>query len=296
MKTAKNAAAWSAMLAISVAAGGCGAPPEDEGEQAGVIALDEQTGEIALAATTTWTLLPGSARDVAGGSVDAWVIGTASYSGGYRVYRWNGSRGNWDASNRGGVRITAEYGTGRPWIVNNGNEVWRLPSGTSGTWVKYNGCAKDIGAGIDSTQVWVIGCNAVGTGGNLEIYRINSPTSRTLVSGGAVRIGVAPGGVAWVVNAAGRVYRRTTNTTAGAWEPMSANGRANDIAPNGSSADTLAWIIGRASGSSGNSIEYLPYAGASWVRVNGSAVSIGTTGFGPKIVSNNIRQIFWGGF
>ena len=49
----------------------------------------------------TWELMPGAAKDIGAGSDGSiWVVGTNAVSGGFGLYKWNGS--GWDAASGGG--------------------------------------------------------------------------------------------------------------------------------------------------------------------------------------------------
>jgi hypothetical protein len=81
------------------------------------------------------------------------------------------------------------------------------------------GAAQDIGMGADGS-LWAIGTSPQ-TGG-FRIYRMASPGVWTVDSNGAsgaVRIAVAPDGSPWVVNNAGNVYHKTSNSpSSGVWQ------------------------------------------------------------------------------
>jgi hypothetical protein len=255
------------LILACVLSSGCGAPPEALTEdESGVGTAQQPLLEV------NWHRVDGAGHDIGASAAGAWVLGTAPYSGGFRAYRWIQPSSAWEASNIGGDRIAVERLTGRPWIVNNVNQIWHLPAdSTTGTWVRYPGCARDIGAG-DPGVVWFIGCDRISGTNDYAIYKVNGMNAPIRSNGGAVKISVAAyDGLPWVVNSAGRVYRRTSpypEPSRGGWQSMSANGRAYDIAANCSNCFPAdAWIIGRVSANGGFRIEYLPSPGESWVRL-----------------------------
>jgi hypothetical protein len=82
-----------------------------------------ERSDIYVRRGTTWTKLPGKARDIgASGDGQAWAIGTDRTEGGYRVWRWTGS--TWERSNGGGVAIAVSP-EGIPWVVNDQRNIYR---------------------------------------------------------------------------------------------------------------------------------------------------------------------------
>ncbi len=86
------------------------------------------------------------------------------------------------------------------------NDLVTYPSQT-----KMQGAARDIDA--KNGQVWIIGTGAVGN--DYEIHKL-AGSSWTKVDGAARRIAVEKSGAPWVVNSAGRIYRRVNNR----WQQM----------------------------------------------------------------------------
>ncbi len=74
---------------------------------------------------------------------------------------------------------------------------------TSPSQTKMPGAARDIDA--KNGHVWIIGTTAVGN--DYEILKL-AGSSWTRVDGAARRIAVEKSGIPWVVNSAGRIYRR----------------------------------------------------------------------------------------
>jgi hypothetical protein len=57
-----------------------------------------------------------------GSNGSVWVIGSSAQPGGYNIARWSGS--GWSGIFGGAVRITVD-GSGLPWVVNNGQLIYR---------------------------------------------------------------------------------------------------------------------------------------------------------------------------
>lgn len=191
---------------------------------------------------TSWESLPGSARDIGvGADGTAWSIGADTVYGSddYSIRKWNGS--GWDAADGGGIRVAVDP-LGIPWIVNSAGQIYRrtVNDARTGFWATIPGSAKDIGIGSDGT-VWAIGTTAIGT--DFTISKWDGSNWTELVDGGALRIAVGPTGIPWIVNSAGQIYRRSTNSaTSGSW--FSLPGGAKDI---GVGPENYAWIIGSTS-------------------------------------------------
>ena len=170
----------------------------------------------------------------ADGSV--WLIGTDPVGAGsdFGVCKWNGT--NWDGVGGGGVRI-AVGPDGTPWVVNSAGQIFhgqltieldraRLSSEgvvngddrrtafapgplLSITWgAPLPGLGKDIGVGADGS-VWLIGTNPVGAGSDFGVYKWNGTNWDGLANNGGVCIAVGPGGLAWLVNSVGQIFRRS---------------------------------------------------------------------------------------
>jgi hypothetical protein len=265
----KRADRRGALLALCLVATGtgCGTVENDQSEtgapaemSAALVPGAEPDGLAAASDAdlpilgATWERITGGGYDIA--AVDpsdnpgTWVVGTIQYDGGYRIYRYNPTKPTnpWDAADLGGVRVSAEWITGRPWVVNNRGEIWYMQTAkaegsansASGNWIHYPGCAKDIGAGPSFSTTWYVGCQA-NSAGNYAIYQVGFSGPITS-DGAAVRIAVNIEGVPWVVSAAGYVYQRTsTSATSGTWQVRSGAGKASDIAV----INTVPWVVSR---------------------------------------------------
>jgi Tectonin domain len=154
-----------------------------------------------MSLSATWLQLPGAGTDVGvGADGSLWVIGTNGTTGGFGIFRWNGT--SWDQVDGGGVRIAVDP-NGAPWVVNNRNQIFQM---VGGTWELRPGAGTDIGVGADGS-VWVIGTN--GTTGGFGIFRWNG-TSWDQVDGGGVNISVDEGGPALVTNDRNHIFELTS--------------------------------------------------------------------------------------
>ena len=158
-----------------------------------------------------------------------------------------------------------------------------------------SGLANDIGAGGTSSNeaVWVIGTAPIGTNGDYTIHKWNGSTW-VASDGGARRVAVEPNGVPWVVNAAGKIFRRTSSSpTSGGWQEMP--GLAHDI---GIGANGAVWAIGTiAVGNNDFSIHQ--WNGAAWVvttngagAIDGGAVKIAVGPAGVPWVVNSAGNVY----
>lgn len=93
------------------------------------------------------------------------------------------------------------------------------------TWKYLPGMASDLGAGYGvDKSLWIVGKTAVNGGYAIQKYNYATKTF-TLVPGGAVRIAVGAGGVPWIVNSLGQIFKRVNNSQ---WQQLP--GTALDIA------------------------------------------------------------------
>jgi peptidoglycan hydrolase-like protein with peptidoglycan-binding domain len=182
--------------------------------------------------TQAWVRRPGCATDIAvGWDNSVWVLGcTLASSGGYRVYKWNGTSWDRDPNDIGGVRITVgmrdpDFTLHVPWIVRDDGHVLRRNSGdiASGVWHFLPSTAgvpivlgTDIAAGAEG-NVWMIGKTA--RSGGFPIYTWNEqrflddggqpPAKQNRwisVAGGALNVTVDRDGTPYIVNDAKFAY------------------------------------------------------------------------------------------
>jgi hypothetical protein len=243
--------------------------------------------------------MPGAARDIAaGGTVGnevVWIVGNTARTGGYNLFKWDGSS-TWVMATGPEGAIHIAVGPDRiPWIVSDNGTIYKR-SGTlasSGSWSVIAGCAKDIGIGGDSS-VRIVGCTAV-TGG-FGLYKWNGSNDWTASNNGSgVRISVGPTGVPWVVNSSGTLNRRTTSSPlSGSWDSL--GGGAKDV---GVGFHGFAWKVSDTPATGGFSL-YLrdeqpagntgvPVASAvaKWVPFPGGGTDIASGATGPWVVKSN---------
>jgi Tectonin domain len=110
------------------------------------------THEIYRHDGTAWVKMPGAANDVGCGSDGSvYIIGTAAFPGGYKIYKWNG--GDWnEVGGQGGIRVDVGN-DGNAWVV---TEKGSIHQRVGNLWRAYPGYASDIGIGPKG-QAWVVG-------------------------------------------------------------------------------------------------------------------------------------------
>ena len=151
------------------------------------------------------------------------------------------------------------------------------------TWQVMPGLATDVGVG-DNGAVWIVGAGAAD--GGFGIYKWNG-SDWDVAGGGAVRIAVDHAGRPWIVNDAGKIYRRTTDSpTSGSW--MAMPGSATDI---GIGGDSSVWVLGTNLIAGGYGV--YKWNGASWdVSPGGAGLRIAVGPDGAPWIVNNEGRIF----
>jgi peptidoglycan hydrolase-like protein with peptidoglycan-binding domain len=143
------------------------------------------------------------------------------------------------------------------------------------------GSARDIGVS-SAGAAWVIGTNAVG--GGFGIHKWNG-SDWDAADGGAVRIAVEPGGVPWIVNDAGVIYRGLSSAVGSVgWQQQP--GCAHDI---GIGANGSVWVIGCTAVDGGFRIH--KWNGSDWDVADGGAVRIAVGPTGIPWVVNSFGRI-----
>lgn len=223
-----------------------------------------------------WEEIPGEARDIGvGPDGSVWAVGASHYGYDYGLYHWDG-RG-WHEQRGSAVRVDVDA-RGRPWIINDDHEIWRLDHGY---WERIPGAAHDIGIGADGS-VWVVGVSA--RGGGYGIYRMGR-YGWIEHEGSGLRIDVAPDGTPWVINDEDRIFR----LEGGQWRRVP--GSARDI---GIGADGSVWVIGADERAGGYGV--YRYTGSGWLKIPGSGRQISVGPDGAPWVVNRDGNIYrgWG--
>ncbi len=188
-----------------------------------------------------------------------WVLGTNVVGQGWGVFHFQ--NGIWFMDQNGGAGETIAVGPNDvPWVTNFQGVVMSKASGdpSTGTWANLGapgGAASDIAVSASlGNKAWAIGPTRFGNGAIYAWEGPNNPTVWDLdnAGGAANRIAVDAVGFPHVVNAAGAIFRKTTNNaTSGAWAelPAPAPGvAAVDIGINNDNAPTnqgdYIWVTG----------------------------------------------------
>ncbi len=165
----------------------------------------------------------------------------------------------------GAVMIPPYLGQKRTLIVDDNVAISALYD----TWQSLPGCATDLAIESFTNGVWSIGCTPQAGGYQIQQWNGSGWTPAS-GNGSALRIAVAlntpspDGARPWVVNSAGSIFRRTTNTAAsGTWQQMP--GCATDIAAGASSGKV--WSLGCVIGAGGYEIR--AWNGSAWVTATG---------------------------
>jgi hypothetical protein len=200
------------------------------------IALDREPqmdDRVCFAALySPWQEMQGNATDIGTGAWTDWVVETtaAPEGGGNKIFVGEyGSNGFfWRLVPGLGATRIAVGPDGVPWIVTNGNYLYRrtTSSGTSGSWQQMTNCTRDIGIGANG-QAWRTSCS-IGTVSKWNGYNWLSD-SAALTDGS--RIAVGPTGIPWVVKLDGTIWRRSSADPAnGTWQQLTTTKLAQDIA------------------------------------------------------------------
>lgn len=230
---------------------------------------DAKTFTYSEATGSGWSLLSGSAKDVASGGESTFVLGTNAVAGGWGVWEQTGS--TW-SSFPGGLVDIAVGPDGNPWGINSAHEIWRY---AGGSWNKLPGSAYDIAVGPDGTP-FVLGTNAVAGGWGIWTW---SGSSWNPFPGGGTRIAVGAGDNPWVVNSENQIWAYS-----GSWGQLS--GSAVNIAANAYSV----WVLGTNSVPGGNGLWY--FTGSGWASIPGGGVNLAVPASTLPIVTNSSNQIW----
>ncbi|HXI56220.1 MAG TPA: peptidoglycan-binding protein [Polyangia bacterium] len=214
------------------------------------LTLDDKVGISLL--YDRWKQLNGLALDIGVGmDGSVWVIGLDN-----SIWKWDGADGFILESAGGRARRIAVGPDGVPWVIATDGTIWQRSSNNpfTGFWqlLPGNGCAIDIGVGIDPlcgsqpcinakpAAAWVIGCGGVPDG---SIFKFNGTRwVHENANGLAVTISVGEQGIPWVTNSAGHIFRYSTSTVNGSWSQLPGDAVGHDI---GIGAGGYAWSLGQ---------------------------------------------------
>lgn len=206
-----------------------------------------------------------------------WKTDCVREAGGFGIYNYNFSTGNWKKTPTGAA-VQIDVGPdGTPWVVNDQGLVYHFDGST---WVGgIPGTATEISVGGDGS-LWKIGTNRERGGYGIYKFNFSDNSWDKTTHGAAVRIDVGPDGTPWVVNDAGLVYRFINNEWVGG-----ISGTATDISVGG---DGSVWKIDRTPERGGFGIFKLNSSDGSWNKTaSGAAVSIDVDKSGTPWVVND---------
>lgn len=149
------------------------------------------------------------------------------------------------------------------------------------TWKYLPGFASDVAAGSGPDKsLWMISKTAVN--GGYSIHNFNYATKTfTQVPGGAVRIAVGTGGIPWVVNSVGQIFKRVNSQ----WQQIP--GSALDIAIG---ANGAVYIISTIPAPGGYAIKF--WENNQWKQLPGrGAVRIAVTPYGEAWAVDNANKV-----
>lgn len=230
-----------------------------------------ETFQVTSVAAPTWLRMRGSANDIGGGGTADAIgrIGTDATLGGFGIYV-GGVIGGASKVEGGAVAVDVGATAGDLWVVNDANDIYRR---SGGGWEQMPGKAVDIGVG--GNQTWIIHA------GDNHVLRWDPLSGTWRETGGiAVRLDVDPVGRAWVVNAAGQIFRYAC----AGWQLLP--GGARDI---GVGADGTVWIIGTDSNT-------YRFNGSQWDYLGGSGSRISVDAQGRPLVIGADKSVFVGSF
>lgn len=124
-----------------------------------------------------------------------WVIGSNKETGGYGIYRRDGTK--WTKIGGSAVRITVD-GAGNAWVVNIHGQIFEY---TGKTWINKPGAAIDISS--DGNDIAVMGTDQ----SPYRYYCLGAVCQWKKTTGKAMHIDVGKNGVLYVVTSAGGIFK-----------------------------------------------------------------------------------------
>ena len=176
-------------------------------------------------------------------------------SGGYKLYFWSSSNQDWVIDyHSGSAGLQLDFSSTHEWHLNSGENVYRRPP--SGTWQYIANCkARDMKIS-NGNIMWHVGSYS---GGSYKAYKWDNANDQPIdYSEQAKKVGVDPGGNAWIVKDNGDV-KRFDGTN---WIPIP--GKARDIIID---SNNIAYIISQDPADEGFVIK--EWSGSSWEPVPG---------------------------
>lgn len=159
-----------------------------------------------------------------------WAISGASSSASYgRLYKRTAS--GWAPTGALHAISVAVDSTGRPWVINNDNRIYRANDASGSRWTYMAGHGYDIAAGPKGS-VWIVGLDYAG-------YRHDGVRWVDGIARDIRRIDVDADGVPYALLSTGSIWK-ASNSFGGAWDQLSYEDfDAKDIAVTG---DGTLWI------------------------------------------------------
>jgi len=218
------------------------------------------------------------------------VVSTGPGVNGNAMYQnfFTGSVWHWQLIPGEATSITGSF-DGTLYITNRLNDIFKSVDGGQ-TWQQLPGQASVIRCNNGQDGLFTMYClgTTMADANGYHIYKWNISTQNWDTQlGTATKLAVQPDGTAWLVNAAGTIFRSDGH---GGWTVMP--GLATEIAAGGtSSSNNVVYCIGNtAKDANGNYI--FRWENNGWTPVDGSAAKITVSGYGDIIVANNNYTFF----
>lgn len=221
-----------------------------------------------------WSRKPGLAIQIASNDRgDTYALGLPIGPFGHTLYQWFG--GDWVRTSGQGTRIAVDT-KGKPWVVNNRNEIWFIDESTQ-NFTKLNMQAVDIGIGAEGS--FYILSTESNQFGNLVYRYTNNGWVKT--GGAGIRLAVDSTGHAIVINKQLKIFRFDSGNR---WFDL--GGFAHDVAVAGGRI----FVIGTNKANVGYGI-WTKHGSSAWETLDGAGTSI--AGGNNRIwVTNSLGHIY----